>query len=539
MPRFCVQFQPFLVVWAILAWLPCAVADDAGPSDAAAAQMPDEAPRFDIWEIRVEGNTLLNRPVIEGVVYPHLGPDKNINTVERAREALEDAYHSAGYGTVLVNIPEQDVVGGIVFLEVMEGQVERLRISGSRYFALGKIRAAVPSLREGQTPYVPAVQEEIQKLNAASADRKVTPILKPGRSPGMTDVELAVEDVLPVHGNLELNGRNTRDTTRTRLGGGLRYTNLWQAGHSIGMQFQITPEDPNETKVFSGSYLFPIPNSEALVALYGVVTDSDVFAGSDINVIGAGNIVGARVILPLAPVDWGYHRASFGLDYKDFDESVGLLGSDSFTTPITYHLFEAGYSLNRLGDTSDTEFSVAVNFAFRNLGNTLKEFENKRFLAKPNFAYLSASVDHQQYFRNRGHVRLAFDGQIAESPLISNEQFSAGGIESVRGYVESQHLTDHGLRGSFEYHTPSIASLVWSGLSDLHGVVFVDGAYLKVMNALPNQFSSFTLFSAGLGLHFDILAKLQGRIYTAWALRQSAGIERGDSRIHFDFDYAF
>lgn len=522
-----------LVLWSVLV---LAAGDD---SDIESAYNDTAAPQFDIWEIRVSGNSLLENRVIEGVVYPHLGPDKNIDTVEAAREQLESAYHAAGYGTVLVNIPEQDVVGGIVYLEVMEGQIERLRISGSRYFALGKIRQALPSLKEGQTPYVPAVQEEIQKLNAASADRKVTPILKPGRSAGMTDVELAVEDVLPVHGNLQLNGRNTRDTTRSRLGGGLRYTNLWQAGHTIGMQFQLTPEAPDETTVFSGSYLFPIPNSEALVALYGVVTDSDVFAGSDINVIGAGNIYGARVIVPLAPLEWGYHRASFGLDYKDFDESVGLLGSDSFTTPITYHLFEAGYTLNRLGETSDTEFSFAVNFAFRNLGNTLKEFENKRFLAKPNFAYLSASFDHTQYFRNRGHVRLAFDGQIAESPLISNEQFSAGGIESVRGYVESQHLTDHGIRGSLEYHTPSIASLVWSGLSDLHGVVFVDGAYLKVMDALPNQFPSFTLFGAGLGVHFDILARLRGRIYTAWALRQSVGIERGDSRIHFDFDYAF
>ncbi|MGE0486282.1 MAG: ShlB/FhaC/HecB family hemolysin secretion/activation protein [Gammaproteobacteria bacterium] len=511
----------------------------ATPAWAKSEPPPEAAPQFDIWEIRVRGNQLLTPRAVEGVIYPHLGPGRTIDDVDAARGALEAAYRDAGYPTVLVNIPEQDVVNGVVWLEVVEGGVERLRISGSRYFSLGRIRGFVPALAEGRVPHVPTVQKEIQALNGLSPDRKITPVLKPARSPGMTDVELVVEDELPLHGNLEFNGRNTKDTTRTRLGGGVRYDNLWQREHSVGFQFQLTPEDPGETKVYSGSYLFRVPGRQTLVALYGVSTDSDVFAGSDINVIGNGIIAGARVIQPLPSVAWGYHRFSVGFDYKDFQESVGLLGSDTFNTPISYHMFELGYTANRLGDTAETKFGINLDFALRNFGNTPKEFENKRFLAKPNFAYLTAELAHDQFLGAFGRLHFEADGQLAESPLISNEQFAVGGLESVRGYYETQNLTDLGIRTSLEYHSPSIGSMVWSGLSDLHGVLFVDAAHARVIDALPNQFQSFTLWSTGLGVEFGVLSYFTGRAYLAWALQENDRIERGDSRVHFDFDYRF
>src|SRR5450830_1719124 len=73
---------------------------------------------FDILEFQVEGNTKLSNVQIEVAVYPQMGEKKTIADVEKAREALEKAYHSAGYLTVLVDIPEQDVDKKTVKLNV-------------------------------------------------------------------------------------------------------------------------------------------------------------------------------------------------------------------------------------------------------------------------------------------------------------------------------------------------------------------------------------------------------------------------------------
>ncbi|MDO9197009.1 POTRA domain-containing protein, partial [Rhodoferax sp.] len=112
-----------------------------GSSGASHAQ---EAQRFDVFEYRVEGTTLLPTIVVEKAVYPHLGEKKTLADVEKAREELEKAYHGAGYLTVLVSIPQQKVDGGVVKLAVTEAPVDRLRVVESRYFSLGAIKAGAP-----------------------------------------------------------------------------------------------------------------------------------------------------------------------------------------------------------------------------------------------------------------------------------------------------------------------------------------------------------------------------------------------------------
>jgi len=102
-----------------------------------------------IQEYRVKGAKQLGSEEIGEVVYPYLGPGRSADDVEGARAALEKAYQDKGYQTVSVEIPKQDVRGGVVFLQVNENTVGRLRVKGSRYFSLEQIRNGVPSLAEG------------------------------------------------------------------------------------------------------------------------------------------------------------------------------------------------------------------------------------------------------------------------------------------------------------------------------------------------------------------------------------------------------
>src|SRR5579859_2288706 len=90
----------------------------ANPQQAPAAAATE--PKFDILEFRVLGNSKLKNSEIETAVYPFLGPEKSLRDVESAKHALEDLYHSRGFGTVFVDIPEQQVDNGVVRLHVAE-----------------------------------------------------------------------------------------------------------------------------------------------------------------------------------------------------------------------------------------------------------------------------------------------------------------------------------------------------------------------------------------------------------------------------------
>ena len=134
--------------------------------------------------------------------------------------------------------PSRKSKQGIVRLKVVEGTVERVRVAGARYFSLGRITKGCAGIGARAVPNVPALQAQLQELNQASPDRTVTPIFRPGRTPGTVEVELRVKDELPLHGDFELNDRYSLDTSKLRASASLRYANLWQREHSASLMFR-------------------------------------------------------------------------------------------------------------------------------------------------------------------------------------------------------------------------------------------------------------------------------------------------------------
>ena len=495
---------------------------------------------FNLFEIKVNGNSVLPIGTIEETVYPFLGETKTIADVENARAALEKTYQNAGYLTVSVSIPQQEVDAGVVILKVTEGSIDRLRIKDSQYSSLAEIKSRVGEFAEGKVPHFPTAQKQLSTVNRGQ-NRQVTPILRAGRSPGKVEVDLKVQDKLPLHGNLELNDRYAQNTTRTRLNGGIRYENLWQKDHSLGISFQVTPEDVSQTKVFSATYLIPRLNGDYFAA-YGVISNSEISVVGDVNVIGNGNIVGARYIKPLPLLDSFYHSLTLGADYKDFDESVNLLGQDAGKTPIAYSSFLLGYDGTYQTPRSQTQFNLGFNFATRSFGNSEREFSQKRSFASPNYAYFRADVKHTQKLPRDWSLQARLSGQVAHDPLVSVEQFTIGGVDSVRGYLEAQALGDKGISGSLELRTPPLMKFIKdfvykSYIKEFYAFTFIDAGHVTTLKPANNPEPSTELYSTGLGLKLKLSQGYFINLDYAHALREAGLVDKGDNRVHFRAGY--
>lgn len=155
-----------------------------------------QAPRVNINEYIVRGNTVLSAREIEKAVYPFLGPQRTLADVESAQQALQQIYHSKGYQSVYVALPEQQVSGGVVYLQVTETRVGRVRVVGAKYHSPLAIRNEVPALAEDKVPNFGKVQDELSAVNR-SGERQVTPTVKEGVVPGTMDVDLNVDDKNP------------------------------------------------------------------------------------------------------------------------------------------------------------------------------------------------------------------------------------------------------------------------------------------------------------------------------------------------------
>jgi hemolysin activation/secretion protein len=508
--------------------------------------------KFPILEYQVEGNTLLPATDIETAVTPFLGPGRTIKDVEVARRELERRYHDRGYQTVLVNIPPQEIAAGVVRLAVVEGSVARFEIKGSRYHSLDAIREAVPDLLPGATPDFKQVQKELATVNHG-ADLRVTPVLRASTTPGHVDVDLNVQDSLPLHATLELNNRYSAKTAHLRLAGEISYDNLFQSGHSASVQYQTAPQHTEDAKIWSVSYVIPFDDGPVM-ALYAVRSDSNVAAVGSLGVVGKGSIYGLRLINPLRSQrpDF-YHSFTLGADYKDFKQDVLLQGADAVSSPVQYPALTVAYSASWYapagnmqrasaavaGGRSSTTLDLGVTFTARGLGGIdANEFAAKRAGADSSFFVLHSGLQRQQLLRRNWSLIGKLDSQLASGPLISNEEYSAGGSESVRGYVEAERLGDYGVRGSVELRTPQLFGSQQSRSDQSYLFLFADAARLRILEPLPGQQAAFHLESIGLGAHFKrggLFADVSG----ARALSDGYVTKSGDQSVQFTTRYAW
>ncbi len=517
-PRGCVarrvEFLGVALMICATSW-PLPAATTPSPSTTAPvtpANPAPAAPELHFYVARfhvIGGEKLMPRLDVEAAVYPYLGPYRTKEDVEQARQALQQAYHDRGYQTVLVQVPPQQGQGGVITLEVVPQPVGRLRVHGSRYFSIDEIKREAPSLEEGQSPDFSQVTRDLAVLNNLP-DRQVTPVLKAGAVPGTVDVDLTVKDTFPLHGSLEVNNRYSADTTPLRVNGSVSYDNLWQLGHSIGFSFQVSPEELDQVQVFSADYIARIPDIPWLsLMLDGTSQDSNVNTLGGIGVVGKGDVVGGRAIITLPGSPGFYHSISLGLDYKHFSQEVLIAGLNT-VTPVTYYPFSAAYSGSWVGKGHTTNLNASVNLAIREMGSDTEEYELNRFGATGNFIYFRGDISHTADLPEGLQFFGKVQGQAANEPLVNSEQFSGGGLGTVRGYLESEELGDNGIFGSVELRTPSLSEFLGKTVDEWRFYLFAEGGILGMDSPLPEQQSTFLLGSVGWGTRLRLLDHVNG-----------------------------
>jgi hemolysin activation/secretion protein len=353
-----------------------------------------------------------------------------------------------------------------------------------------------------------------------------------------------VDDELPLHGGIEMNNKQSPDTTNRRLEASLRYDNVWQKGHSIGLSFQNSPLDTDQVEVYTGTYSLPL--GSGTLAGYLVRSNSAV-PTLGLTSLGEGTTYGLRYIYPLPGRGSYFHSLTAGFDVKDFND-VQESGNDSSKKPIRYMPFGVQYTGGLVGETGQWLFNLGVNWSLRGFAdreylcpddNAVKDqFACKRAGAQANFAVLRGDLQRTQVLGGGWDLTARVDFQAASQPLVPSEMFSAGGVDSVRGYLDAERTGDNGWRTRFEMRTPGL----WpeSGI-ETRAIGFLDWASLRRQQPLPSEESRYSIGSWGLGLRLRDTSGLHLALDWARALRdgEDTRTEKNSSRLHVRLGYTF
>jgi hemolysin activation/secretion protein len=518
-----------------------------------------DGPEIEIRSYEVVGATLIAPGDVQALLRPYLGRGMYMSDIQAARDALQRAYEERGFPTVAVTLPKQTLLDGRVRLEVIEARLGAVRVEnpGIDWYGERGVRRAAPHLVAGAIVRSEDLEADLERANRPR-DRRVTPVLEAGAEPGVVDVDLRVDDRIPVHGSLEWNNYRTPGTPRERMTARVSYENLWQLEHELAVQYTFVPtprESFQDVQVWVLTYGAPNPwrDGDRLFA-YAAWSDTTSLlpTNTSINSLGNGFTSGARynLGLPLPFLEWEWYRHALvlGVDYKSIENAL-IQGVNTIRTPIRYLPWSVAYQGTVIRPHGYSTLSLGTDFHFAGTidsGGSKEDFQNNRggvrddnivdgtyaiyrldldttlrlpallrTLAQGRFLELPAPT---LSFEDDAALVFSLSGQFADEPLISVEQFPLGGRYSVRGYLEGERFGDHGWDLQAEVRTPALKGFLGGYLGEkLQGLLFYDVGefYLLETDEDPegdDLFAEGRLQAVGVGTRASFLETRFGSV---------------------------
>jgi hemolysin activation/secretion protein len=598
-------------------------------------------PRFAVDKYLVLGNSALPPRALAAAltnIDGAFGTNVSFAGIQTAVAEIQRAYRDRGYVTVAVGLPQQKLTNATVKVQVNEGRLAVINVTGNHYFSSNNVLRALPGLHTNLLLNGPAFQAELNRANG-NRDRQIYPLIGPGPEPGSSALTLKVKDQLPVHGKIEFNNQSTPGTPDLRVNASAETDNLWQLEHALGVQYGFSPADykPGDQWDFydlpavanySAFYRLPLGNPEpvaqqiadsrgnfgyneathrlnlppvttgpglTLFASRSTIDDgvATLSAGTLYNTNGnrldletvqqdatINSDLGFRLSAPWQTYDNFHSVFSFGPDYKHYELNSGRTNIFTLTSseilynpprtnivvsknysPVPYTVNQLDYLPLTLSYNAGWQDSLGAATFGLDLGVNLWYSSQTSFTTAdtngaPVTTYLNGSRSLQYISgstKSSGHwvvLRPSFtqqivihsnwlatfraDGQWASEPLISNEQFGVGGVNSVRGYYEGEAFGDTGWHFSLEQQTPTHQVGMVHGNQPLtvRGLAFMDYAAARLLDPQGRD-GEIQLWSTGLGLAAAIGSHWQSQFLVSLPLIGTALTPRYQPRFNF------
>jgi hemolysin activation/secretion protein len=227
------------------------------------------------------------------------------------------------------------------------------------------------------------------------------------------------------------------------------------------------------------------------------------------------------------------------MDFKSFNEDISFTNAPVTSDIVEYAPLNFALNLGREGTKDSTKVSLSLTAGLRGIGSNTAVFENKRFDARPNFIHINFDATQTETIWHGVIATARVSAQVADGPLVSSEEFSAGGMSSVRGYLQSEAVGDQGVTGTLQLTSPAYAPKFIKQIDDLRAYLFVDGGELWILHPLPEQQSEFSLLSAGIGLSIDVMRhlKAEGEVAVPFIAGAATHVDRPRATFRLKSDF--
>lgn len=456
-----------------------------------------QAKRFLVSGFRYEGNTAVTDAVLQRITERFLDLQLTLAELDKAAASITAYYRSEGYTVARAFIPAQQIIDGLVTIQIIEGNLESVTFEGQSWYREAFLQSYVDNFmvgEDGELVTDASLERRLLLLNDLPG-LKARATLVPGERFGTTSIDIELTEK-PVSAFLGYSNSGTEETGEYRVDLAVDLNNPLRLGDQLSLR-GIHSTD-NLFRYERVGYSVPLGYQGLRLGVSALNTDYKL--GGDFKDLD----ISGRVRSHDATLSYPFIRT----------RSKNLIGALQYRRTTTRQReFGMPYSHDSLPVTTaslyynkidDDSSATAINLAYTtNFWYHGYESRQEHVSSKldADLTYLTGATRHWDFY---------FHGQgvYSSTDLPDTEKFSLGGAESVRGYPSSQVRGDKGYLVTMEMRRQWRVSSIPGYFS-----LFVDTGGVN-----NKGFAGYDrISSAGLGL--VLFAGSYGRLKLEYARR--------------------
>jgi hemolysin activation/secretion protein len=437
-------------------------------------------------------------------------------------------FHTRNYPFVTVQVPEQDITDGRLKMNLVHSKLDRVTVSGNRYFSSDYFQKAV-RIRKGEMINEKVVLNDLNFMNR-NPFHQVNLVYAPGGSSNTTNLDLLVTDRFPFSAYAGVDNTGLQHIERTRIFGGVTWGNVFGLDQVLTVQYSMAP-DIHKFYAITVSYFIELPFHHIL-NLYGGYSQVHAEVPTSSKTEGTSSQASLRYTVPLPATLHILQDCFAGFDFKRYNNTIQFVEiAPRIGQNVNLTQFSAGYNFGF--ETGNHKLGFDLQF-FTSPFEWIAEQSNKVFEslnphAKHTYVYGRAAVNYKVLLPQTWIWTFYASGQLTQATLLPSEQMGLGGSTTVRGYEERQLNGDDGILLKTELFCPK---LKWGQRHQLQFLGFVDYGFAHDRTASTLEKKNDYLLGVGPGIRYSIERYLLVRL--DWGIKlHHNDFPGGWSMLHF------
>ena len=395
-----------------------------------------------ITKIKLTGNTVFSEKELSTVTAAYINRQLTFEDMEELRRLLTLYYINKGYINSGAVIPDQKITGGVITLQINEGELTSINVKGLQRFKTGYIDKRL-ALGAGRPLNINLLQQKLQLLQQDKRIKRINAELKPGLKLGESILNVRIQENCPYKFQLKFNNYHS-PTVGAELGQiSIVHQNL--TGHGDILELAYEKSEGIDPQI-DAAYSYPVTVHDTTVNFRYRKNDFDVIEKpfDSLDIKSESEIYELTLRHPIYRT--GSHELSLSFTGEHLHNETFLLkepftfspGAKDGESTVTALRFTQEWTLK----TRDQVFAIRSRFSFGidALDATINSDSNI-----PDSRFFSWLGQFQWARRLKFmNIRIIWkaDLQLTKDPLLPLEQIAVGGRFSVRGYRENQMVRD-------------------------------------------------------------------------------------------------